>query len=206
MENNKGEKVITSADIMLSLCDSVTSVLTTATGNQVRYTPMVQRISKTTLRPDIGTFVLFSGSFSGMVVINFPKESALELYSDYMTNMGLSPSDFNATFISDEVQNSLGELMNQMIGNFTGKVSAELHGNITQSQPKMLALPHELQINMNMTLDNPVVRRITFFTQGSNVFYLELAMDDTDFTVVREFQEHSQLSPDDILDLVNGEL
>jgi hypothetical protein len=32
---------------------------------------MVQRISRTCLKPDIGCFVLFDGGFSGLVVKNF---------------------------------------------------------------------------------------------------------------------------------------
>ena len=69
----------------------------------------------------------------------------------------------------------------------------------------MLALPRELQISINVVLDNPKYRKVTFYTESNNVFYLELAMDDTDFTVVREFEEHSQMSPDEILEQVLGE-
>ena len=54
---------------------------------------MVQRISKTCLKPDIGCFVLFDGGFSGLVIINFSAQAAMELYSNYLLNMGLSKSD-----------------------------------------------------------------------------------------------------------------
>ena len=198
-------KTISSDDIMLSLCDSVSYVLTTASKTSVKYTPMVQRITKTSLTPDIGTFVMFTGSFSGMVVINFPKETAMELYKGYMKSMGMGDNDIAQNYTSDEVSNSLGELMNKILGNFTKTVSDHLHSTITQSQPKMLALPRELQISINVVLDNPKYRKVTFYTESNNVFYLELAMDDTDFTVVREFEEHSQMSPDEILEQVLGE-
>lgn len=193
-----------SDDIMLYLCDSVTYVFSTAAKRSVKYTPMVQRITKTTLTPDIGTFVMFTGSFSGMVVINFPKETAMEIYRGYMLSMGMAEQDLALNYTSDEVGDALGELMNQALGNFTRAVSDHLHGSITQSQPKMLALPREVQISINVNLDNPRYSKVTFHTDGGNVFYMELAMDDTDFTVVREFEEHSQMSPDEILEQVMG--
>ncbi len=192
-------KIFTSDDIILSLCDSVSSVLSSACSNTVNFTPMIQKITKTSLRPDIGTFVLFTGSFSGMVVLNFPKEAAMELYSSYMLTMGLGENDLAKNHTSDEVSDTLGELMNQIVGNFTNKISSTLHTVITQSQPKMLALPHQVQIDIGMTLDNPKYRRVTFKTSKNNVFYVEMAIDDTEFTAGREIEEHSQVSPDDIL-------
>lgn len=189
-----------SDDIMLSLCDSVSYVLSTATKRSVKYTPMVQKISKTTLTPDIGTFAMFTGSFSGMVIINFPKSTAMEIYSAYMTSMGISEAEQAKNFTSEEVSNALGELMNQVLGNFTKNISDQLHTSITQSQPKMLALPRELTISISVNLDNPRCSKVTFYTENNNVFYLELAMDNTEFTVVREFEEHSQMSPDEILE------
>jgi chemotaxis protein CheY-P-specific phosphatase CheC len=193
------KKIINYDDLMLGLCDSVSGVLTEATRHKVKYAPMVQRISKTTLTPDIGTFVMFTGSFSGMVVINFPKETAMELYGQYMTAMGIPEGEQARNYTSEEVSNALGELMNQILGNFTKNVNDKLHTSITQSQPKMLALPRELQINISVNLDNPRYSKVTFSTEEGKVFFLELAMDNTEFDLVREFEEHSSLTPDEIL-------
>lgn len=204
MDNNTEKKIITPYDILLSLCDSVSYVMSTATHHEIKYAPMVQQISRTTLRPDIGTFVLFTGSFSGMVVINFPREAAMEIYRGYMLSMGLEEADLAPNHTSDEVANSLGELMNQILGNFTSKMSAHLHSRIEQSQPKMLALPHEVQVSIDMALDNPKVARITFKTEQNNVFYLEFTMDDTTFIPVGDLEEHEEISPDDILAEVLG--
>ena len=68
-------------DILRSLCNSVTKVLTIATQSQIHYSGMVQRITKTCLKPDIGCFVLFDGGFSGLVIVNFSAQAAMELYS-----------------------------------------------------------------------------------------------------------------------------
>ena len=77
---SEDDAVLTTEDVLLSLCNSVTSVLSAATQTQVRFSGMVQRISKTCLKPDIGCFVLFDGGFSGLVVINFSAAAAMELY------------------------------------------------------------------------------------------------------------------------------
>jgi hypothetical protein len=55
---------------------------------------MVQRITKTCLKPDIGCFVLFDGGFSGLVVLNFSAQTAMELYESYMLNMGMPKANW----------------------------------------------------------------------------------------------------------------
>ena len=113
-------------DILTSLCNSVTRVLSVATQSQIHYSGMVQRISKTCLKPDIGCFVLFDGGFSGLVVLNFSAATAMELYENYMINMGMPKSELASAHTSDEVSNIMGELMNQIVGDFTSKVAREL--------------------------------------------------------------------------------
>jgi hypothetical protein len=80
-------------DLLMSLCNSVTRVLSVATQSQVHYSGMVQRITKTCLKPDIGCFVLFDGGFSGLVIINFSASAAMELYQSYLLSMGMSKED-----------------------------------------------------------------------------------------------------------------
>jgi CheY-specific phosphatase CheX len=173
-------------EILVSLCDSVSKVLTLAAHGQVRYAGMMQRIQKTALKPDIGCFVLFDGGFSGLVVINFSAAAALELYKNYMLSMGMSPSELASSHTSDEVSNVMGELMNQIVGDFTGKAARELQTSITQNQPKMLALNKQVTLSVDANLDQPEARRVTFHTEHNNVFYLELAIDRTEFIPLRK--------------------
>ena len=113
-------------DLLASLCTSVTRVLNLATQSKIHYSAMVQRITKIGLKPDIGCFVLFDGGFAGLVVLNFAAATAMELYERYMLQMGMPKSELAGSHTSDEVANILGELMNQIIGDFTGKVRREL--------------------------------------------------------------------------------
>lgn len=161
---------------------------------------MVQKINKTSLKPDFGCFVLFDGGFTGLVVINFTAKAALEIYTNYMRNMGMPEEELAITHTSDEVGDVLGELMNQLVGDFTNKIRKELQTNITQNQPKMLSLNKQVILQVDTNLDRPQARRVTFSTANNNIFYLELAMDKTEFIQLEEFEVAEDESPDDILE------
>lgn len=191
-------------DILLSLCNSVTKVLSTATLSQIHFSGMVQRITKTCLKPDIGCFVLFDGGFSGLVVINFSAQAAMELYESYMLNMGMDKSSLAGAHTSDEVSNVMGELMNQIVGDFTGKVSRELQTHITQNQPKMLVLTKQVILSVDTNLDKPEARRVTFFTGRNNIFYLELAIDRTEFIKLFDFETPEENDPDELIAQANA--
>ncbi len=164
-------------DLLISLCNSVTRVLNVATHGQIHYSGMVQRISKT-----------FDGGFSGLVIINFSAAAAMELYASYLLNMGMSKDDLVTSYTSDEVSNVMGELMNQVVGDFTGKVRRELQTHITQNQPKMLVLNKQVILSVDANLDKPEARRVTFYTSNNNIFYLELAIDRTEFIKLYDFE------------------
>ncbi|PFG56012.1 uncharacterized protein DUF3334 [Vibrio sp. ES.051] len=196
----KKNKVVTTEDILLKLCQSVSGVLTSATSSQVNYSAMVQKINKTSLKPDFGCFVLFDGGFTGLVVINFTAKAALEIYTNYMRAMGMPEEELAISHTSDEVGDILGELMNQLVGDFTNKIRKELQTNITQNQPKMLALNKQVILQVDTNLDRPQARRVTFSTENNNIFYLELAMDKTEFIQLEEFEIAEDENPDDILE------
>jgi len=186
-------------DILMSLCNSVTDVLNVATQSQIRYSGMVQRITKTCLKPDIGCFVLFDGGFSGLVVINFSASAAMELYETYLLSMGMAKDELASSHTADEVSNVMGELMNQIVGNFTSKVGRELQTHITQNQPKMLVLNKQVMLSVDTNLDKPEARRVTFYTSRNNIFYLELAIDRTEFIKLFDFDAQEVTDPDELI-------
>lgn len=204
MSTPEDNVVFGTEDILLSLCNSVTRVLTVATQSQIHFSGMVQRITKTCLKPDIGCFVLFDGGFSGLVVINFSAQAAMELYESYMLNMGMSKGELASSHTSDEVSNVMGELMNQIVGDFTGKVARELQTHITQNQPKMLVLNKQVMLSVDTNLDKPEARRVTFFTGRNNIFYLELAIDRTEFIKLFDFEASEMHDPDELIEQANA--
>ena len=186
-------------DVLMSLCNSVTRVLSVATQGTVHHSGMVQRITKTCLKPDIGCFVLFDGGFSGLVIINFSAAAAMEIYQNYLLSMGMSQSDLATSFTSDEVSNVMGELMNQIVGDFTGKIARELQTHITQNQPKMLVLNQQVVLSVDANLDQPEARRVTFYTGNNNIFYLEMAIDRTQFIKLYDFEPQAAPDPDALM-------
>jgi len=185
----KPTKVVRTDDILLKLCNSVSGVLSKASHSKISHAAMVQKINKTSLKPDIGCFVIFDGGFSGLVIINFSAEAAMEIYRGYLLSMGMPENELASTHTSDEVSNVMGELMNQILGKFISTISAELQTSITQSQPKMLTVNKQLVISIEANLDEPVSRRVSFTTSGGNVFYLELSIDETEFIQIKEFEQ-----------------
>jgi len=187
------------AALLMSLCNSVVRVLNVATQSKVNYSGMVQRITKTGLKPDIGCFVMFDGGFTGLVVLNFAADTAMEIYERYMLHMGMPKSELASFYTSDEVSNIMGELMNQIVGDFTGKVGRELQTHIPQNQPKMLVLNKQVILSVDTNLDNPEARRVTFYTGQNNIFYLELAVERTEFIKLNDFEAGEVLDPDELL-------
>ncbi|MBR7801440.1 DUF3334 family protein [Undibacterium fentianense] len=200
MDQHEKTVVYGTEDLLTGLCNSVTRVLNVATQSKIHYSAMVQRITKIGLKPDIGCFVLFDGGFSGLVVLNFSGQAAMEIYAKYMLTMGMPESELASAFTSDEVANILGELMNQIVGDFTGKIRRELQTNITQNQPKMLVLTKQVMLSVDTPLDRPEIRRVSFFTENNNIFYLELAIDRTEFIKLHDFDISEVPDPDDLLE------
>ena len=109
-------------------------------------------------------------------------------------------SELAKSHTSDEVSNIMGELMNQIVGDFTGKVRRELQTNITQNQPKMLVLNKQVMLSVDTPLDRPEMRRVTFYTEKNNIFYLELAIDRTEFIKLYDFDASEAPDPDSLMD------
>lgn len=196
-----GNTIVTTDDILLKLCNSVTGVLSAATNSKIDHAAMVQKITKTSLKPDIGCFVIFDGGFAGLVIINFSAASAMEIYRNYLLSMGLPEEELAKSHTSDEVSNVMGELMNQILGKFIATINKELQTSINQSQPKMLSLNQQLIVSIEANLDQPVSRRVSFTTAGGNVFYLEFSIDQTEFIQIKSFdKDAAEFDPDKILE------
>jgi chemotaxis protein CheX len=81
----------------------------------------------------------------------------------------------------------------------TSKVQRELQTYITQSQPKMIRLNKQVNLSVDANLDSPEARRVTFYTGNNNIFYLELAMDRTEFIKVVDFEPQERPDPDALM-------
>jgi hypothetical protein len=64
----------------------------------------------------------------------------------------------------------------------------------------MMAINKQVQISVDTTMDRPQARRVTFTTSKQNIFYLELAMDKTEFIKLHDFDIAEAIDPDDIIE------
>ncbi len=56
----------------------------------------------------------------------------------------------------------------------------------------MLALNKQILLSVDTNLDRPQARRVSFSTEKNNIFYLELAMDKTEFIQLEEFEQDTE--------------
>jgi len=202
MENKKSKST---EDVLKVLCDSVKTVLNFATQTTIAYSPMVQKVDKTCLKPDIGCFVLFDGGFSGLVVMNFSKEAAMEIYRNYMISMGMPEAELATLYTSDEVGNTLGELMNQIIGKFQVEVKREFQCSVNQNQPKMIVLNKEIMVLINAPIQNPQYRKVAFETANHRPFYLEICIEKFEFIELYPFEKTQAIDADALIAEVKGQ-
>ena len=54
-------------------------------------------------------------------------------------------------------------------------------------------------LSVDTHLDQPEARRVTFYTGKDNIFYLELAIDGTEFIKLYDFEPHETPDPDELI-------
>ena len=60
-------------------------------------------------------------------------------------------------------------------------------------------------MSVDTQLDQPESRRVTFYTGKNNIFYLELAIDRTEFIKLHDFEVSEVLSPDEVIAQADAE-
>lgn len=163
------------------LCAAVSHVLELGTRKEITYAETVQAIPKVIMRPDISCFVQMAGDFSALVVFNFSDRAAVNIYRSYMISMGLPEEDLVNDFTSNEVTDSIGEIINQVAGEFGRLISEETGLSIMGVQPKVLALTSAITLSIGTDYrDN---RRISFAIDTDR-FQVEVALEQTEFTTL----------------------
>jgi hypothetical protein len=60
----------------------------------------------------------------------------------------------------------------------------------------MLVLNKQIVLSVDTPLDRPEMRRVSFYTETGNIFYLELAIDRTEFIRLHDFDSSEITDPD----------
>ncbi|OCC16035.1 hypothetical protein DBT_0497 [Dissulfuribacter thermophilus] len=169
-------------------CNAVKHVLEQNTGSKIRYSPTIQNVPNISLKPDLGCFVQFSGDYSGLFIMNFSAEAALELYQKAMSFMGLPQEEMAQDYDADEVVNFIGEMVNQIIGTARRMVEEEYGLSASNNQPKAITISSAITMSIATMLDRPVCRRLSFKTENNSAFYVEMNMEQTEFIRLEDFE------------------
>ena len=161
---------------------AIKKTLEKSTKKTIKYSSTFQAIPRVSLKPAIGCFVMFSGDYSGLVVMNFTAEAAMDLYRSYMTNMGLPESDLVRECTSNDVIDTMGEMTNQVMGRALSMVENKFELTSNCGQPKALALSNAITLTPEM--DYQTNRRVSF-SLGTNRFHMELALEQTRFVICK---------------------
>lgn len=166
-------------DVVAGLFGHATKLtLEKSTKKTIKFSQTFQAIPKVRLKPDLGSFVIFSGDYNGLIVMNFTAAAAMDLYRYYMTTMGLPESELAKDSTSNEVIDTMGEMTNQIMGRAMRMVESKFDLSANCGQPKALALNNA--ITLTPDLDFQDNRRIVF-SINSNRFQMELALERTQF-------------------------
>lgn len=170
-------------DLGRMICKATKEVLEAATGQEVTYSKTIQQVPSVHLKPDVGSFVEFSGDYTGLMITNLSARAALEIYRCQMLHMGLPEEDLATEHTSDEVVDSIGELINQMIGKSRLLVEQKYGLSAYNSQPKAIALTESVTLSIARHKELAYqLRRLSFKINGAP-FQVELQMENVDFRV-----------------------
>jgi len=173
-------------------CNVTKELLEAVTRKEVSFAKTIQKIPLIHLRPDIGCFVLFSGDYSGLMIMNFSAEAAMSIYRNQMINMGLPKEELAVEYTADEVVDSIGELMNQIIGSVRRQIEVQYDLVSSNTQPKAIALTTSIVLSIDTPeFEKDYCRKLSFKIDG-HPFHIELSMEKTEFVSMNGEDVHAQ--------------
>jgi len=158
-------------------------VLENNTQKAIHYAKTVQMVPSVHLRPDIGCFVQFDGDYQGLMIMNFSGAAALSLYQGYMITMGMPADELAQEWTSDEVIDSVGEFVNQIIGQFRMRIEQSFGLTSQNSQPKAIGINESVTLSIGPASGDEEYRRISFKVDNLP-FQTELALEATRFKIL----------------------
>ena len=179
MKGDSKRKSIGAIDALTAIASqAVKKVFEANTKLPIKVSSTVQKVPKVSMRPGISCFVPFTGDYNGLVVMNFSAGAAMLLYKNYMISMGLPEDELAKEYTNVEVPDSIGEMINQIMGKITKLTEDSFDLSAYCSQPKALAL--NCAIILTIETDYREHRRLSFSIKNEK-FYFEIAMETSEF-------------------------
>ncbi len=160
--------------------DATKQIIEANTFTNITYSKTALKIYQVFLKPDIGCFVVGEGDFESLMIMNFSKEAAIEIYTKYMTAMGMPESDITDNYAFTEVTDSIGELVNQIAGKARQELEKQFGISLKINQPKAIQISSTIMMSIAADINKPQNRRISFKTEQKHPFYLELSIEHTE--------------------------
>lgn len=157
---------------------AVRDIVQRSTGAAIHVSKTAMQVSGVQITGRIGSFVAFSGDYSGIMILNFEEDAALEIVGDSLRNMGLPDEDIPKHAGSDEVRQNIGELSNQCVGKCRALVEERYDLSSFANIPAVV--PITVPIALTMVSKEPKAFecvRVSFTTKKRAKFYMELALE-----------------------------
>ncbi|MBN2705181.1 MAG: DUF3334 family protein [Deltaproteobacteria bacterium] len=171
----------TTNDLARIFAQACEEIINQATNSEVKAARTMQKVPSVFLKPDIGCFVQFTGDYSGLFIMNFSGPVAIELYRKSMLFMGMPEEELATEYTSDEVVDSLGELINQIIGKARSMIKERYGLAASNPQPKAITISSVITMSIATPLNRPQCRRISFRSAENHSFHIELSLEETEF-------------------------
>lgn len=165
-------------DFVRLFAKSTKDLIQNSTGKPIQVAKTVMRVSGIQINNEIGAFVAFRGDYSGIMIMNFESEAALEIVSDTLLRMGFPEEEIPKHHGSDEVRSNIGELVNQIVGKCRSLVQDSFDLTARANIPAVV--PISVPIALTMVAKEPAEMecvRVAFTTSKRNKFYMELALE-----------------------------
>lgn len=144
-----------------------------------------QFLSTIQISEDLGAFVSFNGNYSGLAVMNFEGNAALELVTSSMKAMGMPEEEIPTHFMADDVRNSIGELVNHIIGNVRAKIQEVYDLSASATIPAVIPVSIPIGLFFRSTVhEGQECVRLVFRTPENYRFHLELTMESARFVAL----------------------
>lgn len=156
----------------------VMDIIRRSAGFDIHVSRSAMQVDGVQITGDIGAFVAFSGDYSGIMILNFNGDAAVEVVGASLRNMGLPEEDIPQYAGSDEVRQNIGELTNQCVGKGRSLIQDKFDLSASANIPAVV--PITVPISLTMVSKEPKnfeCVRVSFTTPKRHKFYLELAIE-----------------------------
>lgn len=102
--------------------------------HQFVISPTFQVIQSIETRHRVSSIIDFTGGINGILIINYSSEAAMDVVGNFLQGMGMAPEDCPKG-LGEEMLNILGEITNQVVGNFRKNLFKEFGLHTTSGTP-----------------------------------------------------------------------